>query len=74
MLRRAARGLTHTVRVYILAAFPGYSPYWLESQDSILVYISIGLCSRAAAKLHKLLTSIDYQLSGYAIPASMKLL
>ena len=26
MLRRAARGLTHTVRVYILATFPGYTP------------------------------------------------
>ena len=29
---------------------------------------------RAAPKLHKLLTSVYYQLSGYAIPASMKLL
>ena len=32
MLRRAARGLTHTVRVHILATFPGCSP-WQPNND-----------------------------------------
>ena len=47
--------------------------YWPEKVQMQILYFYRSL-PRAAAKLHKLLTSIYYQLSGYAIPASMKLL
>ena len=36
MLRRAARGLTHTVRVYILATFPGYTPIAISIRGTVL--------------------------------------